>query len=193
MCERTFVGEEEVMKMNAELAERRDFTVEDIENLPEGVRAELIDGQIFYFAAPRVVHQRLLIKLSNVLYNHIAANNGRCEVFVAPVAVKLVNDGKNYLEPDIVVICDSEHIQEDGCYGAPDLVIEIVSKSTSKRDYGIKMLKYRTAGVKEYWIVDPIKETVMVFWFEDETQNELYSLYDEIEFHMFPGLKVQLN
>lgn len=72
------------------------------------------------------------------------------------------------------------------------MVIEIVSKSTSKRDYGIKMLKYRTAGVREYWIVDPIRETVMVFWFEDETQNELYSLYDEIEFHLFPGLKVQL-
>ena len=59
MCERTFVGEDEVIKMNAELAARRDFTVEDIENLPDGVRAELIDGQIFYFASPRTIHQRL--------------------------------------------------------------------------------------------------------------------------------------
>lgn len=192
MCMRTFVGEEEVMKMNAELATRRDFTVEDIENMPDGVRAELIDGQIFYFAAPMPVHQRLLMKVANVLYNHIENNHGTCEVFVAPLSVKLVEDGKNYLEPDIVVICDSDALKEDGCHGAPDLIIEIVSKSTSKRDYGIKMLKYRTAGVKEYWIVDPIKETVLVSWFEDETQNELYSLHDEIEFHLFPGLKVKL-
>ena len=193
MWERMFVGEEEVIKMNAELAVRRDFTVEDIEHLPDGVRAELIDGQIFYIAAPRTVHQKLQAELFYALLHHVKTNEGTCSVFAAPLSVKLVNDGKNYLEPDIVVICDSDHIQEDGCYGAPDLVIEIVSKSTSKRDYGIKMLKYRTAGVKEYWIVDPIRETVMVFWFEDETQNELYSLYDEIEFHLFPGLRVKLG
>ncbi|MBE5970989.1 MAG: Uma2 family endonuclease [Lachnoclostridium sp.] len=178
--------------MNAELAMRRDFTVEDIENLPEGVRAELIDGQIFYFAAPKLNHQRLQAELFYLLLHHVRSNDGNCEVFVAPLSVKLVDDGRNYLEPDIVVICDSDVLQDDGCHGAPDLVIEIVSKSTSKRDYGIKMLKYRTAGVREYWIVDPIRETVMVFWFEDETQNELCSLYDEIEFHLFPGLKVQL-
>jgi len=193
MCERTFVGEEEVMKMNAELAVRRDFTVEDIENLPDGVRAELIDGQIFYCAAPKMIHQRLQAELFYVLLHHVRSNGGKCEVFVAPLSVKLVDDRKNYLEPDIVVICDSDVLEDDGCHGAPDLVIEIVSKSTSKRDYGIKMLKYRTAGVKEYWVVDPMKETVMVFWFEDETQNELYSLYDEIEFHLFPGLKVKLK
>ena len=187
-----FVGEEEVMKMNAELAARRDFTVEDIENLPEGVRAELIDGQIFYFASPQIIHQRLLVKLANSLYNHIDERGGSCEVLVAPVKVCLVEDYKNYLEPDVIVVCDPQIIKEDGCHGAPDLVIEIASKSTSKRDYGIKMLKYRTAGVKEYWIVDPIKETVMVYWFEDEEQNCLYGIREEIEFHLFPGLKVTL-
>jgi len=96
------------------------------------------------------------------------------------------------LEPDIIVVCDSDKIQSDGCHGAPDLVIEIVSDSTRKRDYGIKVLKYRTAGVKEYWVVDPVKETVMVWWFEDEAKNFLYGMRDEIEFHLFPGLKVQL-
>ena len=188
-----FVGEEEVMKMNAELAMRRDFTVEDIENLPEGVRAELIDGQIFYFATPKVIHQRLLGFLYRKISDYIEENDGECEVLIAPIKVWLVEDNKNYLEPDVIVICDSDKIKEDGCYGASDLVIEVASKSTSKRDYGIKMLKYRTAGVKEYWIVDPIKNTVMVYWFEDETQNELYALSDEIEFHLFPGLKVRLS
>lgn len=187
-----FVGEEEVMKMNMELAKRRDFTVEDIENLPEGVRAELIDGQMFYFAAPKLIHQRLSGKLYRKIADYIEKNSGKCEAFYAPVGVRLVEDGKNHLEPDIIVVCDANKLTDDGCHGAPDLVIEVVSKSTKKRDYGIKMLKYRTAGVKEYWIVDPIKEIVFVYWFEDETKNEIYSLSDEIEFHLFPGLKVRL-
>ena len=188
-----FVGEDEVMKMNAELAERRDFTVEDIENLPESVRAELIDGQIFFHAAPKLIHQDLAGKLYRKLWDYVDENDGKCRVYFAPVAVKLVEDGRNYLEPDLIVVCDEEKLDEDGCHGAPDLVIEIISKSTQKRDYGIKMLKYRTAGVKEYWIVDPIKETVMVYWFEDEKQNCLYGLNEEIEFHLFPGLKVKLK
>jgi len=193
MCELTFVGEDEVIKMNAELAARRDFTVEDIENLPDGVRAELIDGQIFYFASPRTIHQRLQAELGFGLYNYIRNHNMTGEVFFFPMPIMFGDKYNNYLLPDIIFVDLDEKLMDDGCHGAPDLVIEIVSKSTIKRDYGIKMLEYRTAGVKEYWIVDSIKETVMVFWFEDETQNELYSLYDEIEFHLFPGLKVKLG
>ena len=188
-----FVGEEEVIKMNAELAERRDFTVVDIENLPENVRAELIDGQIFYFAAPMVIHQEILVEISNRLYNHIKSKDGMCKMIVAPVKVCLIEDGKNYLEPDIIVVCDKEKIKEDGCHGAPDLVIEIASKSTKNRDYGIKMLKYRTAGVKEYWIVDPMRETIMVYWFDDEEQNCLYGFQEEVKFHLFPELAVKLK
>ena len=193
MCMRTFVGEEEVMKMNAELATRRDFTVEDIENIPDGVRAELIDGQIFYFAAPKLIHQRLSGKLYRKIADYIEKNSGNCEAFFAPVGVRLVEDAKNHLEPDVIVVCDSNKLTDDECHGAQDLVIEVISESTKKRDYGIKMLKYRTAGVKEYWIVDPIREIVLVYWFEDETQNEIYSIKDEIEFHLFPGLKVRLG
>ena len=188
-----FVREEEVMKMNMELAEKRDFTVDFIENLPDGVRAELIDGRVFYFAAPTTKHQRLAGELYFAIRQYISKNRGTCEVFFSPIGVKLAEDNKNHLEPDIIVVCDSDKMKEDGCHGAPDLVIEIAPKSTSRRDYGIKMLKYRTAGVKEYWIVDPVKETVMVFWFEDEEQNYLYSIRDEIEFHIFPDLIVKLE
>lgn len=118
-----FVGEDEVMKMNAELAERRDFTVEDIENLPESVRAELIDGQIFFHAAPKLIHQDLAGKLYRKLWDYVDENDGKCRVYFAPVAVKLVEDGRNYLEPDLIVVCDEEKLDEDGCHGAPDLVI----------------------------------------------------------------------
>lgn len=188
-----FVGEEEVMKMSMELATRRDFTVEDIENLPDGIRAELIDGQIFYFAAPKIVHQDLVGDLYYNIRRYIRGNRGECKVSFAPTAVWLVEDGKNYVEPDIIVVCDPDKIKEDGCHGAPDLVIEVVSQSTRRQDYGIKVLKYRTAGVREYWIVDPMKEAVMVYWFEDERQNCLYGMQDEIESHLFPGLKVKLT
>lgn len=187
-----FVGENEVMRMNAMLAERRDFTVEDIKKLPEGVRAELIDGQIFYFAYPKLIHQQILMELSNTLYNYVKKNRGKCEVLFAPFGVLLVEDGKNYLEPDILVTCDENKLHEDGCHGAPDLVIEVVSQSTQKRDYGIKLIKYRTAGVKEYWIVDPMRETVMVYWFENEERNCLYGMQEEISFHLFPDLSVRL-
>ena len=187
-----FVGEDEVMRMNAMLAEKRDFTVEDIENLPEGIRAELIDGQIFYFAFPKLVHQELLMELSNSLYNYVKMNGGKCKVLFAPFGVRLIEDRKNHLEPDILVVCDKNKLSEDGCHGAPDLIIEVVSPSTKKRDYGIKLLKYRTAGVKEYWIVDPMRETVMVYWFEDEEQNCLYGMREEISFHLFPDLSVRL-
>ena len=188
-----FVGEEKIMKMNAELAMRRDFTVEDIENLPEGVRAELIDGQIFYFAAPKLVHQSIIGDLYFKIRSYIENNSGRCSVFDSPVSVRLVEDGKNHLEPDIIVICNSDLLELDGCHGAPDWVIEVISKSTKARDYGIKMVKYREAGVKEYWIVDPEREIVLVYWFEDEKLNTIYGFCDEIESRLFPGLKVTLT
>ena len=193
MVVQTFVGEEEVMKMNAELAERDDFTVKDVENLPEGVRAEVIDGRIFYFASPKLIHQRLSREFAWKLINHVKSHGGFCEVLYAPIAVYLAEDGRNHLEPDVIVVCDPKKLEEDGCHGAPDLVIEIVSESTKKRDYGIKMLKYRTAGVREYWIVDPNAETVMVYWFEDEAQNCQYRWSEEITFHLFPELYVKLT
>ena len=189
---RPFVGENEVMEINMQLANKHDFTVDNIEDLTKDMRAELIDGQIFYFATPSLEHQELLGNLYYILRSYIEEHDGSCNVYVAPVSVWLNQDNKTYLEPDVIVVCDPDKLQEDGCNGAPDLIIEIASKSTQQRDYGLKMLKYRTAGVKEYWIVDPLKQTVMVYWFENENLNCLYSMQDEIEFHLFPGLNVQL-
>ena len=186
-------GEDEIMKLNERLAEKTDYTVEDIRNMPEDVRVELIDGRIYYFASPKTKHQRLVVQFSTELNSFIKQHGGLCEVFVAPMDVCLDEDDKTLLEPDVFVICDKRKIHEDACYGAPDLVIEIVSKSTKKRDYGIKMMKYRTAGVKEYWIVDPDRKTVLISWFEDESVNCLYSFEDEISFRLFPEVKVRIQ
>ena len=189
---KAFVGEDEVIRMNAELAMNRDFTLKDIENLPDGVRAEVIDGQIFYFAAPSEIHQRLLGNLYFRVREYVKMNAGACKVYVAPFAVRLIEDEKNYMEPDMVIICDRDKIKEDGCHGTPDFIIEVISKSTKARDYGLKTMKYREAGVKEYWIVDPIREIVLTYWFEDETLNTIYGINDEIESRLFVGLKINV-
>ncbi len=186
------VGEDEVIRTNMALAKEKIYTVEDLESFPENVRAELIDGQIFYFASPTLRHQRLTMQLGFSLHEYIRNNKGTCEVLVSPFAVRLNEDDKTEVQPDILVICDPGKLQEDACYGAPDLIIEVASKSTSRRDYGLKLLKYRTAGVREYWVVDPMKEIVMVWFFEDESQNDCYTFEDEIPFRLFPDVKVRL-
>ena len=81
------------------------------------------------------------------------------------------------MEPDISVICDKNKLDEHGCNGAPDWVIEVISPSDPQRDYGVKLFKYRAAGVREYWIVNPMKNTVTVYDFENETGTNLYSWF----------------
>ena len=139
------------------------YTIDDIYALPDGERAELIDGQIYYLAPPSRTHQRILFSLSRKIADYIDSKGGNCEVDIAPFAVFLNNDDINYVEPDISVICDSSKLDEKGCNGAPDWIIEIVSPGSKSMDYFKKLLKYNTAGVKEYWIVDPTKELVMVY------------------------------
>ena len=119
--------------------------------------------------------------------------NGLCEVFAAPFAVFLNADGKNYVEPDISVICDKNRINEYGCNGAPDWIIEIASPSDSHRDYGIKLFKYRTAGVREYWIVNPMTRTVTVYDFEDVSGTDQYTFDDEISVRIYEDLTLRIS
>lgn len=193
MCFLEPVGEDEVIKLNMALAERNDFTVADVDALPEDVRAEIIDGRIFLMASPKVIHQTILYKLWEKIDLFITSKDGSCQTYGAPLDIYLNCDDKTRVQPDIFVVCDQTKIHEDACYGAPDLVIEIISKFTKSRDYGIKMLKYHTAGVHEYWIIDPNQKNVTVFWFDDETQNCQYSFDEDISFRLYPELTVCIN
>lgn len=168
------------------------YTVEDIYALPDGQRAELIDGRIYMMAPPSTGHQRISSELHGTIYNFIKSKNGTCDVFAAPFAVFLNKDDMNYVEPDISVICDKNKLDEKGCNGAPDWVIEIVSPSTSQMDYGIKLFKYRTAGVREYWIVNPLKQTVTVYDFENEKKTNLYSFDDSIPVCIYDELSINI-
>ena len=167
-------------------------TIEDVYALPNGQRAELIDGRMYMMAPPSTTHQRISYSLARKISDYIDWKNGGCEIFLAPFAVFLNKDDINYVEPDISVICDKNKLDEKGCNGAPDWVIEIVSPSTSQMDYGIKLFKYRTAGVREYWIVNPLKQTVTVYDFENEKKTNLYSFDDSIPVCIYDELSINI-
>lgn len=168
------------------------YTIDDIYALPEGERAELIDGQIYYMAPPNRNHQKIVLNLSRQIADYIEKNHGSCEVDIAPFAVFLNADDKNYVEPDISVICDPDKLDEKGCNGAPDWIIEIVSPGSRRMDYFTKVFKYRTAGVREYWIVDPVKNRITVWNFEKDDNTE-YSFTDFVESGIYPGFYIDFG
>ena len=168
-------------------------TIEDIYALPEGQRAELLDGQMYMMTPPNTDHQRISHLLSWKIENYIQGKKGACRVFAAPFAVFLTRDEFNYVEPDISVICDKNKLNEKGCSGAPDWVIEIVSPSTSRMDYGRKLFKYRAAGVREYWIVNPMKKTVTVYDFEHEAGTNQYVFDDTIPVCIYEDLNINIS
>lgn len=175
------------------LPKEHSYTIEDIYALPEGERAELIDGQLYNMAPPSYMHQKLVSEFTQSIGQYIKTHNGSCEVIPAPFAVFLNQDDRTYVEPDISVICDHNKLSDRGCEGAPDFIIEIVSPGTQKRDYGIKLFKYRNAGVREYWIVNPVQKIVNVYCFEDEENTDLYSFENDIPVGIYPGFSINIQ
>ena len=176
--------------MSEALAHANLYTEEDYYNLPENVRAELINGQIYYMAAPSRIHQEILMFLSKTIANYIDSKKGPCKVYPAPFAVKLFSeDDRNVVEPDISIICDPNKLTDRGCTGAPDWIVEIVSPSNSSHDYIRKLNLYADAGIREYWIVNPIKESIFVYHLE-ETKFEAaaYTFQDKIKVNIYDDL-----
>lgn len=174
------------------LRQEIEYTIDDIYALPDGERAELIDGKIYYMAPPSRTHQKISMFLSNEISEYIKSNNGKCEVYAAPFGVFLNKDDINYLEPDISVICDLSKLDERGCHGAPDWVIEIVSPGSKPRDYMTKLFKYRMAGVREYWIVDPDKQMIMVYGFENDAVEQ-YDFGEDVPAGIYKGFTIKVE
>ena len=153
-------------------------------------RCELVDGLIRLMApAPYVTHQSVSGNIYEYIRRHLKGK--KCKVFYAPIDVYLDKD--NVLQPDIIVVCDNKKIKLRGCYGAPDIVVEILSKSTAKYDMTVKYNKYQEAGVKEYWVVGPSYGTVQLFTLVDgKYQGELYGEDDVIKSNVLPGLEIEL-
>ena len=175
------------------LLKKDNYTVDDIYALPDGQRAELIDGQIYDMAPPSRTHQELVGELYATIRNYIKSNYGRCKVYPAPFAVFLDEDDKTYVEPDISVICDPNKLDDRGCNGAPDWIVEIVSPSSQRMDYLTKLFKYRTAGVREYWIVNPLRRTVQVYSFEGTEDSIQYAFENEIPVGIYEDLKICIS
>ena len=123
------------------------YTFEDVESLPDDERAELIDGEMFIMQAPGMSHQDILGELFMVIQLYLKKNNRRCKAYMG-LGAFVKRDKYNYLIPDISVVCDRDRLEEKGCQGSPDWVIEIVSPSTRKRDYERKLALYRETGTR---------------------------------------------
>ena len=170
-----------------------EYTVEDYYALPDEQRAELIDGRMYIMAPPSRKHQRISTRFVSIIDRYIEEHKGKCEVYAAPFAVYLDERSNTYVEPDISVICDPDKLDDRGCKGAPDWIIEIVSPASKKMDYLLKLLKYRFAGVKEYWIVDPEKNRVIVYNFTgDESVND-YTLQDFVKVGIYEDFVIDFG
>jgi len=143
-------------------------------------RYELIDGFAYMMSAPSMSHQRILQELFRKFADYL--DEKPCEVFIAPCDVCLSGKGDDddtVVQPDIFIVCDESKITEKYCNGAPDLIIEVLSPSTAKLDRMKKLNKYLQAGVREYWIADPIDKGVVVHLLEDG--KYVVNAYDENE------------
>ncbi len=168
------------------------YTTDFIYSLPEGKRAELIDGQVYYMAPPTRIHQEIISELHYKIRSYFESHKGSCRVYPAPFAVFLNQDNRNYVEPDISVICDPRKLDDKGCNGAPDWVLEIVSPSSRRTDYHAKLFKYRTAGVREYWIVDPEKDRILVYNFETEDTWD-YTFHDTVKSGIYDDFQIDFS
>jgi len=153
----------------------------DLLKTDEDFRAELHDGEIVMMAPPLTIHQEVLTELFFQINSYLKGK--KCKVFPAPFGVRLFpqknRSDDTVFEPDIVVICDPAKLDEHGCNGAPDFVIEVISPSTAKYDRVYKLRKYEKAGVREYWIIDPETESAQVFILENG--RYVFSVYAKPE------------
>lgn len=176
-------------------AQLKTYTEEDYYSLSEDVRAELIDGQFYYMAAPSRIHQEVLNFMNTEINLYIRSKKGNCKVYPAPFAVKLfANDDKFIVEPDISVICDPNKLTDRGCTGAPDWIIEIISPGTASYDYIRKLNLYADAGVREYWIVDPVQKSVHVYFLEQESFKVIsYTFQDSVKVNIYEDLWIDFK
>ena len=180
-----------IVSSSAEVDAMPTYTAEDYWNLPDGERAELIDGRLYAMTSPSRTHQRIAGGIYVRIANYIESHHGPCEVLSAPFAVNLGADDKTLVEPDVMVICDPKKSTEKQCVGAPDLVVEVVSPSSTRMDYVRKYGLYSAAGVREYWIVDPAKSMTTVYNFADgNLAPVIYPFSVPVPVGIYPDLSI---
>ncbi len=178
------------------------YTYADYLTWPDDIRRELINGFVFKMAAPAATHQKILGDFYFALRCFL--HEKTCQIFVAPFDVRFPKNGEKedekvftVVQPDICIICDSSKIEERGCLGSPDFIIEIVSPNNSKRDIKDKFKIYEENAVREYWIVRPDEKSVQVFLLNESGKYFLDGTYtdeDSVPVTIFNGeLIIQLE
>ena len=164
-----------------------EYTVEDYYALPDDRRVELIDGVIYDMSSPTFVHQGVVEELFFQIADYIRRNKGDCIVKMAPMDVRLDGDDKTIVQPDLMIVCDKSKIKRWGIMGAPDFVVEVLSKATRRKDCYQKLAKYTNAGVKEYWIIDPENRKLLVYYLEEDKLPALYGLTGKVPIEIYQG------
>lgn len=165
-----------------------EYTLEDYLALPDEQRVELIDGVFYDMAAPFVVHQFIATQIGHQLMGYTEKTKGPCKPVLSPVDVQLDKDNKTVVQPDVLILCKPEILIRNGrVFGAPDFIIEILSPSTRKKDLTLKLMKYANAGVREYWIIDPEKLTVLVYDLEHEAFPVFYDFNSKVPVGIWNG------
>ncbi|MDC3426058.1 Uma2 family endonuclease [Aquibacillus sp. 3ASR75-11] len=178
--------------------ENNSITYAEYLKLDEDIQYEVIDGQIFNMSpSPSVKHQAIAMEISTEFNIYLRSKSCRvlAEIDVCLCGEKDNSKVKEWVNPDIVIVCDKNKINKNRIAGAPDLIVEILSKSTAKTDRMIKFNRYQRAGVKEYWIVDPAHETIDVYILESEfyKHDGTYANDEVIEVNIFDDLTVNLK
>ncbi len=156
-----------------------DKPIEDYLALPEGTRVEMIDGVFYDMAAPSFIHNTIAVSLLSSFIRFIENNGGQCIPAIAPTDVQLDCDDKTMVQPDVMIICDRNKITRERVVGAPDFIAEVLS-SNWRHDMIRKLFKYKRAGVREYWIIDPDELSILVYEFEKSDFPVTYSFNDEV-------------
>lgn len=177
------------------------YTYSDYLTWNDDQRWELIDGVAYNMTpAPSRLHQQIALELSRQVANYLL--DKPCQVFAAPFDVRLpegdesADETYTVVQPDISVVCDSHKLDDAGCIGAPDLIVEIISPPSSRRDHKEKFVCYERAGVKEYWLADPVSKTVMVFKLGFDNRYgrpDVYADEEKVSVGVLPGLEIDLQ
>jgi Uma2 family endonuclease len=180
-------------------SENKEFSYEDYLTWPDDQRCEILDSSAYMQAAPSRIHQEITGELFRQFANYLQGKP--CKVYHAPFCVRLDNeknasDIRNVVEPDITIVCDRSKLDDKGCKGVPDMIIEVISPSSGKMDRILKFNRYEKAGVKEYWIVEPDERIVSVFTLQDSGRYgrpDMYTESNTIKSTLFPDCEIDLD